>query len=114
MLKAAIFGEMDPVTGVSANIMTGQPIRGGTSFTQMLLDEEAMLEYISSAPPPKRTIERAPTLVQQEIDRLLEAEDSAPGCRQQDLRIPAALPSGAVNTGATELPDMEIVLVDDY
>jgi intein/homing endonuclease len=113
MLKAAIFGEMDPVTGVSANIMTGQPIRGGTSFTQMLLDEEAMLEYISSAPPPKRTIERAPTLVQQEIDRLLDAEDAAPGCRQQDLRIPAALPSGPILAGPEELPDMEIVLIDD-
>jgi DNA-directed RNA polymerase beta' subunit len=113
MLKAAIFGEMDPVTGVSANIMTGQPIRGGTSFTQMLLDEAAMLEYISSAPPPKRTIERAPTLVQQEIDRLLDAEDAAPGCRQQDLRIPAALPSGPILAGPEELPDMEIVLIDD-
>ena len=113
MLKAAIFGEMDPVTGVSANIMTGQPIRGGTSFTQMLLDESAMMEFIASAPPPKRTIERAPTLVQQEIDRLLEAEDSAPGCRQQDLRIPAALPSGPISSGPSELPDMEIVLVDD-
>jgi ribosomal protein S18 len=113
MLKAAIFGEMDPVTGVSANIMTGQPIRGGTSFTQMLLDEAAMLEYISSAPPPKRTIERAPTLVQQEIDRLLDAEDAAPGCRQQDLRIPAALPSGPILAGPEELPDMEITLIDD-
>ena len=113
MLKAAIFGEMDPVTGVSANIMTGQPIRGGTSFTQMLLDEAAMMEYISSAPPPKRTIERAPTLVQQEIDRLLDAEDAAPGCRQQDLRIPAALPSGPILSGPEELPDMEIVLIDD-
>ena len=38
MLRAALFGEMDPVTGVSANIMTGQPIRGGTTFTQVLLD----------------------------------------------------------------------------
>jgi DNA-directed RNA polymerase beta' subunit len=113
MLKAAIFGEMDPVTGVAANIMTGQPIRGGTSFTPMLLDEAAMLEFIASAPPPKRTIERAPTLVQQEIDRLLEADDTAPGCRQQDLRIPAALPSGPVDSTPMELPDMEIVLVDD-
>jgi DNA-directed RNA polymerase beta' subunit len=113
MLKAAIFGEMDPVTGVAANIMTGQPIRGGTSFTPMLLDEAAMLEFIASAPPPKRTIERAPTLVQQEIDRLLEADDTAPGCRQQDLRIPAALPSGPVDSTPMDLPDMEIVLVDD-
>jgi len=113
MLKAAIFGEMDPVTGVSANIMTGQPIRGGTSFTQMLLDESAMKVFINESPVSKRMIERAPTLVQKEIERLLEAEDSAPGCRQQDLRIPAALPSGSVQTGPSELPDMEIVLVDD-
>lgn len=42
LLKAALFGEMDPVTGVSANIMTGQPIRAGTAFTQILLDEQAL------------------------------------------------------------------------
>jgi DNA-directed RNA polymerase II subunit RPB1 len=43
LLKAAVFGEIDPITGVSANIMTGQPIRGGTSFSQILLDEDALL-----------------------------------------------------------------------
>jgi DNA-directed RNA polymerase II subunit RPB1 len=41
-LKAALFGEVDPVTGVSANIMTGQPFRGGTAFSQILLDESAL------------------------------------------------------------------------
>jgi len=45
LLKAALFGEMDPVTGVSANIMMGQPIRGGTAFSQILLDDE-MLEKL--------------------------------------------------------------------
>ena len=39
VLKAALFGEVDPVTGVSANIMMGQPIRGGTAFSQIMLDE---------------------------------------------------------------------------
>ena len=43
MLKAALFGEIDPVTGVSANVMTGQPIRGGTAFSQVLLDEAALI-----------------------------------------------------------------------
>jgi DNA-directed RNA polymerase II subunit RPB1 len=38
-MKAALFGEVDPVTGVSANVMTGQPFRGGTAFSQILLDE---------------------------------------------------------------------------
>jgi len=113
MLRAAQFGEMDPVTGVSANIMTGQPIRGGTSFTQVLLDEAALLEFTQSAPPSKKSIERAPTLVQQQIDELLESNET-PGCRQNDLRIPAALPpmDPMIQTGA-ELPDLEIQLVDD-
>jgi hypothetical protein len=112
MLRAALFGEMDPVTGVSANIMTGQPIRGGTSFTQVLLDEAALLEFITSAPPPRKTIERAPSLVQQQIDELLEAKE-APGCRQADLRMPTALPPNQAVQAEVELPDLEIQLVDE-
>ena len=116
MLRAALFGEMDPVTGVSANIMTGQPIRGGTTFTQVLLDEAALLEFTTSAPEPKKTLERAPQLVQAEIEQLLDQKE-APGCRQEDLRIPAALPvAGPIDTlmGAdSDLPELEIELVDD-
>ena len=46
VMNAALFGEMDPVTGVSANIMMGQPIRGGTAFSQILLDD-AMLQTLT-------------------------------------------------------------------
>jgi DNA-directed RNA polymerase beta' subunit len=46
LLKAALFGEIDPVTGVSANIMMGQPIRGGTSFSQILLDDQMLPELM--------------------------------------------------------------------
>jgi len=113
MLRAALFGEMDPVTGVSANIMTGQPIRGGTSFTQVLLDEAALQEFITSSPPPRKTIERAPTMVQQQIDELLEAKE-APGCRQVDLRMPTALPPmDPMSTADADLPDLEIQLIDE-
>ena len=113
MLKAAMFGEMDPVTSVSANIMTGQSIRGGTAFSQVLLDEAAMAELIASAPPPKRTLERAPQLAQAEVERLLEAPEQA-GCRQQDLRIPMALPPADPTMQAPEeLPELEITLVDE-
>jgi DNA-directed RNA polymerase II subunit RPB1 len=113
VLRAALFGDVDPVTGVSANIMTGQPIRGGTSFSHMLLDEAALKELIASAPPPKRSIERAPALTQMQVDAMLEAPQQ-PGCRQEDLRIPAALPpmdpTGMV---PEELPELEISLVDE-
>jgi DNA-directed RNA polymerase II subunit RPB1 len=46
LLKAALFGEVDPVTGVSANIMMGQPIRGGTAFSQILLDDQALMKMM--------------------------------------------------------------------
>lgn len=113
MLKAALFGEMDPVSGVAANIMTGQPIRGGTSFTQILLDEAALMELVASAPPPRKTIERAPQLAQAEVERMLEAPEQ-PGCRTQDLRIPTALPPMEPGLAPiAELPELEIQLVDE-
>ena len=46
LLRAAQFGEVDPVTGVASNIMMGQPIRGGTAFSQVLLDESALLNLM--------------------------------------------------------------------
>jgi DNA-directed RNA polymerase II subunit RPB1 len=113
MIRAAMFGEMDAVTGVAANIMTGQPIRGGTSFTQVLLDEAAFQELMKTAPAPRRSLERAPALVQAEIDRMLDTKQ-APGCRTEDLRIPAALPPVEPGVATdTELPDLDIELVDE-
>jgi DNA-directed RNA polymerase beta' subunit len=47
LLKAALFGEVDPVTGVSANIMMGQPIRGGTAFSQILLDDQMLPQLLA-------------------------------------------------------------------
>jgi len=51
LLRAALFGEMDPVTGVSAKIMTGQTMRGGTTFSQLLLDEAALMRLQKGLPP---------------------------------------------------------------
>jgi DNA-directed RNA polymerase II subunit RPB1 len=48
LLKAALFGEVDPVTGVSANIMMGQPIRGGTAFSQVLMDDQMLATLLES------------------------------------------------------------------
>jgi DNA-directed RNA polymerase II subunit RPB1 len=113
MLNAALFGEMDPVTGVAANIMTGQPIRGGTSFSQVLLDEEAFLTFMQDeATRPARQLERAPTLAQDEVESMLDKRE-IPGCRQADLRIPTALPPMDPRVQAEELPELEIELVDE-
>jgi DNA-directed RNA polymerase beta' subunit len=67
---AALFGEMDPVTGVSANIMMGQTIRAGTAFTQILLDESALLGLLedTSLPPVEEGEEEADGPTQDMID----------------------------------------------
>jgi DNA-directed RNA polymerase beta' subunit len=83
LLKAALFGEMDPVTGVSANIMMGQPIRGGTAFSQVLLDDE-MLEKL---------------LTDVDVDKfkgVLEEEEAGDLSRLEESRVKMADPCASV------------------
>ena len=109
MLRAALFGEMDPVTGVSANIMTGQPIRGGTSFTQILLDEAALTNFIMTAPAPKKSLERVSVVATgQDV-----VDTAKKGCKIEDLRVPAALPPMDAAYGDIDLPDVEMIFVDE-
>jgi len=58
LLKAAVFGEVDPVTGVSANIMMGQPIRGGTAFSQILLDDQMLPQLLTAIDTENDALER--------------------------------------------------------
>ena len=46
-IKASIFGEKDKLKGVSSNIMMGQIIRSGTGFTELLLDEDKLIQGLS-------------------------------------------------------------------
>lgn len=105
LLKASLFGEVDPVTGVSANIMTGQPIRGGTAFTQILLDETAVVNLYKGLPP-------APELQDEdEPDYAALAEDADPyaaandACSSAKFQMAVAMPpAGAVqDEGDVEL-----------
>jgi DNA-directed RNA polymerase II subunit RPB1 len=57
LLKAALFGEVDPVTGVSANIMMGQAIRGGTAFSQILLDDQMLPQLLADIDLEKHRLE---------------------------------------------------------
>jgi len=72
MLKSALYGERDPILGVSANIMMGSVIRGGTSFSDVLYDETAAFQLRKDAPPPKISIlEVHDEMNQEEIDSKL-------------------------------------------
>jgi DNA-directed RNA polymerase II subunit RPB1 len=110
LLKAAVFGEMDPVTGVSANIMTGQPIRGGTAFSDILLDEVAVLRLQQGLPPAASLDyeEEAPT--QEQMDEKF-AQDPNDICSPNRLRLNINLPTS--KTLIEDEPDIEIAVLEE-
>jgi len=109
LLKAAVFGEIDPVTGVSANIMTGQAIRGGTAFSDVLLDEVAVLRLQQGLPPVQPLEGEAPPPTEDEINDALDIPDSL--CNSTRLRMNITLPTAK---GTIEEPDIELTeLTDD-
>lgn len=110
LLRAALFGEIDPITGVSANIMMGQPIRGGTSFSDILLDETALLRLMKGLPPMADTIEEeeeGPT--QEQIDSELYV-DPADVCSSTQLRMNVTMPPAA--TLMEDEPEMQLHILE--
>jgi DNA-directed RNA polymerase II subunit RPB1 len=109
LLRAALFGEIDPVTGVSAKIMTGQPIRGGTTFSHLLLDEMALLRLQKGLPPVKDVEEEDVDEIDEEdaAEELAVARDDK--CNTVRLRMNAVMPDGDVTL---EEPDVEFNLLE--
>ena len=103
LLRAALFGELDPVTGVSAKIMTGQPMRGGTTFSQLLLDEAAFMRLQKGLPPVADLEEEdVEELDDDDIaEELANATDDK--CNAVRLRMNAVMPDGDVDL---EEPDV--------
>ena len=89
LLKAALFGEVDPVTGVSANIMMGQPIRGGTAFSQILLDDMMLPELLKSIDIEKRGLEREE---EGDLSRLEESESQLDPCSSTQFKMNMVMP----------------------
>ena len=108
MLKAALYGEIDPVTGISANIMTGQPLRGGTAFTQILLDEFALPRLMEGLPAMEEAEEEEDAPQQENIDNELY-EDTNDACAATNLRMNLEMPA-TVQENNEE--DIEITLLD--
>ena len=106
LLKAALFGEVDPVTGVSANIMMGQAIRGGTAFSQILLDDQMI-------PPLLRDIDIQNKLQEEEegdLSRFEESGVSSDPCSTAHFQMNMTLP--AISEGMDE-PDIELSIIQE-
>ncbi len=112
-LRAAQFGERDPVLGVSANVMLGAPIRAGTAFTEILLDEAAAIELANTT--PEQTFAIRPSAGPQafsmdDIDNALYADDNS-DCAPARIRMDVALPP-MMETIPEEIPDVEITVLE--
>jgi DNA-directed RNA polymerase II subunit RPB1 len=110
LLNAALFGEMDPVTGVSSNIMMGQPIRGGTGFFDILLDEAALMRLQDGLPVVEDS-EDENDGVEPTADQINKElfEDENDLCSTARLRMNVAMPNAAV---LLEEPDVEYSVID--
>jgi len=109
LLKAAVFGEMDPVTGVSANIMAGQPIRGGTAFSDILLDEVALMRLQKGLPTATPFDEEEAAPSQEEIDGQLY-QDPNDMCSANRLRMNISMPKA--KAVIEDEPDIEMMVLD--
>ena len=105
LINAALYGEVDPVTGVSANIMMGQPIRGGTAFSQILLDEQALPQLLEGLTPEDELEEED----QGELaDGELEEDPNDP-CGRTNFKMNMVMP--APKGEVMEEPDVELVII---
>ena len=108
LLRAALFGEIDPVTGISANIMMGQPIRGGTSFFEVLLDESAYMRLQEGMTPLEGFEDEDEGPTQDQINaELHENEDDM--CSTARLRMNVTMPQKGI---VMDEADVEITIMD--
>jgi DNA-directed RNA polymerase II subunit RPB1 len=114
-LRSAMFGERDPCLGISANVMLGAPIRAGTAFTTILLDEAAAIELARTT--PEQTVKIRPAkgplaMSEKDVENILYAEQSSE-CATANLRLEAALPPPPSMQITEDIPDVEIAYVMD-
>jgi hypothetical protein len=89
--------------------MTGQPIRGGTTFSQLLLDEMALMRLQKGLPPVASSEEEDVEDIDEEdiADELAVASDDR--CNTVRLRMNAVMPSGDVDL---DEPDVVFNVMD--
>ena len=106
LLKAALFGEVDPVTGVSANIMMGQPIRGGTAFSQILMDDQMLPQLLAAIDLEKNKLDAEE---EGDLSKLEEEGMSLTDpCSTHQFKLNMVLPQPKVSF---EEPDIEFDII---
>ncbi len=104
--NAAVFGEVDPITSVSANIMTGQTIRGGTAFSQILLDEQALPRLLQGLPALEGIEEEGET--EGDIEQMLE-EEADDACGRARFQMNMAIPARATEIDDEDEVELQVI-----
>lgn len=115
VLRAALFGERDPCLGVSSKVMLGAPIKAGTSFSEILLDEAAAFDLAKSTPDQTEGMKEGKEIGQlsdQQIHNVLYGEESPGPCSLNELRMNVSLPAPALDAVPETMDDIEVVLLD--
>jgi DNA-directed RNA polymerase II subunit RPB1 len=102
--KAAIFGEYDKITGVSANIMLGQPVMSGTGFSEILFDEKIYTEKYETM----KVCEDDQEATDEIVNSLGGVEDDY--CAQDNFGFNFDMQHLNAETMAEELPSVNISL----
>jgi len=84
LIKAGIFGEYDKVNGVSANIMLGQIPPCGTGDTEILMDEEKLINI-------------------QETELEIYNKFNDGSCNEENLSFNFNIPSSEIETKENEI-----------
>jgi len=111
-LRAATFGERDPVLGVSAKIMLGAPIKAGTAFSEILFDEEAGIQLATSTPDQLVQPASGPQAYTEEQEQaLMYGRDDTGECAIDEVRLQVAVPDHGGNVEEEADVDVEISIV---
>ena len=100
-LRAARHGQLDPVTGVSANVMLGQRVPVGTGSFQVLMNPRRVRE----APAPKR---RDDGSQKPDIASMFRSKVHTSGCHPDELAIADAVVQGVGVEGGAVPDDYDI------
>jgi DNA-directed RNA polymerase beta' subunit/intein/homing endonuclease len=112
-LRAAQFGERDPVQGISAKVMLGAPIRAGTAFSELMFDEQAAIQLAKSTPDQKVKKIHAQIITADDMNAVVFGADQDRGeCGTivDGIRNNITLPPAHL-TAVAEEPDAEVDLL---
>jgi DNA-directed RNA polymerase II subunit RPB1 len=112
-LRAAVFGERDPVLGISAKVMLGAPIKAGTSFSEILFDEVDAIHLSETTPEQRKPVTSGPQrFTGEELDDALYDTEVEGECSATNLRIPVSLPASTALETVEEMEDVDIAVYE--